>query len=289
MRRTALLTLFAFGCATARPPEADAFLSAAPARVALAEPELELWMEGTHTVDPQESARALEESREALSQAVAGRGLEVSEPEQLLVVRERAIARTGERRSAQAWSTVGIVVGFVVVAVVAILLSRSKSSSGGPRSRHTAVPAVPRGAVGARPAYFAPRRYPPPPPIGVAVGFNVLVPIGPAPPVPWVEPTESRLASRGWFDGDEVELTLELVDPATGDVSWHRTVREGVDPRDPGALSALVDRALAGQAFGQKAPTPAPPKGVLPGPPPPADRTPIGSPSGQQNALKLLG
>ncbi len=92
----------------------------------------------------------------------------------------------------------------------------------------------------------------PPPPIGVSIGLNVLVPVGPVAPVPYAEPEPSRLASRGWFDGDEVELTVELADPTTGAVSWSRTIREGVDPRDAGALEKLVDRALWGMPFGQR-------------------------------------
>ncbi len=97
----------------------------------------------------------------------------------------------------------------------------------------------------ARAPRFVPRPYVPPPPIGVSVGFNVAVPLAAAAPVPYVDPAESRLASRGWFDGDEVELTLELADPVTGAVSWQRTLRAGIDPRDAKAVSALVDRALA--------------------------------------------
>jgi hypothetical protein len=71
-------------------------------------------------------------------------------------------------------------------------------------------------------------------------------------PLPYPDPGESRLASRGWFDGDEVELSVELADPRTGDVSWRRTVREGIDPRDPVAVSALLDKALWGMPFGQR-------------------------------------
>jgi hypothetical protein len=252
MRALALTTLLAFGCATARPPERAVFAPEPPAaRIALAEPELELWMEGTHAVDPAESARTLEQSRNALSEALAGRGLEASEPDELLVVRARAIARTDERRHAQIWSAVGIVVGIVVVAVVVIALSRSRSSP--PSHAGHAVAAAPAaGGPAGRGVRFVPRPYAPPPPIGVEVGFNVLVPIGPAQPWPGVEPAESRLESRGWFDGDEVELTVELADPRTGAVSWRRTVRESADPRDPVALSALLDRALADQPFGRR-------------------------------------
>ncbi len=259
MRLTALLTFLAFGCATVRQPLPEMFPAPPAARIAVAEPELELWMEGTHPVDPQESARALEQSREALSRALEGRGLDdVSDPEQLLVVRAREIARTGERKNAQIWSAVGIVVVVVGIVIAAVLLSRSKSSSGGSRGNRAAAPARPRGAPVARAPRIVPRPYLPPPPIGVSVGLSVVVPVGPVAPLPDVDPGESRLASRGWFDGDEVELTVELADPTTGAVSWRRTVREGVDPRDASALSALVDKALAGVPFGRKQDSPRP-------------------------------
>lgn len=261
MRATALLTLLAFGCATARQPQPalESALPAPPARVALAEPELELWMEGTRPIDPRESTRALDESREALSRALEGRGLDgVQDPEQLLVVRARAIARTGERKTAQVLSVVGIVVVVVGIVIAAVLLSRSKSSPGGSRGARPATSARPRVAPGARAPRFAPRPYVPPPPIGVSVGLNVVVPVGPVAPVPYAEPEERRFASRGWFDGDEVELTVELADPTTGAVSFSRTVREGVDPRDAGAVAKLVDRALWGMPFGQRQGAPAP-------------------------------
>ena len=254
MRLTALLTLLAFGCATARQPQpgVTSEVPSPSARIALAEPELELWMEGTRPVDPQESARTLDESREALSRALEGRGLDdVSEPSQLLVVRAREIARTGERKAAQVWSAVGIVVVVVAVVVAAVLLSRSKSSSGGSRGARAAVPATPRVGPVARAPLFVPRPYVPPPPIGVSVGFDVVVPVAPVMPVPYADP-EPRLSARGWFDGDEVEMTAELVDPGTGAVSWRRTVRAGIDPRDANAVSALLDKALWGMSFGQR-------------------------------------
>ena len=103
------------------------------------------------------------------------------------------------------------------------------------------------------PAYFAPRRYAPPPPVGVFIGLNVAIPVGPPPPLAGLPPTDAWLGSRGWFDGDEVELSVELQDPRTGEVRWQRTVREGVDPRDAGALARLVDHALWGVPFGQRA------------------------------------
>lgn len=258
MRYAAVITVLAFGCATSRPPENVGFTPGPPppVRVALAEPQLELWMEGTRPVDPEESARALEASRDALWQALDGRGLEASDPDQLLVVRARAVARTSERRSAQVWSVVGIVFVVVAIVVVAVVLSRSGSS---PRAGHGHPVAVAPGrAGGLRPGHHLPRYYPPPP-VGLAVGLSVAVPVGPEPqPEAWAPPMDDILASRGWFDGDEVELILELADPKTGAVSWHRVVRERIDPRDAGALSALVDRTLAGQTFGQRAPATAP-------------------------------
>jgi hypothetical protein len=84
-----------------------------------------------------------------------------------------------------------------------------------------------------------------------------------------VAPTDDWLASRGWFDGDETELTLELVDARSGVVSWHRTVRSSADPRDAGAVAALLDPAVADQPFGRREAAPeapqATPKSAGPG------------------------
>jgi hypothetical protein len=255
MRRLALVTLLAFGCATVREPAQPSGWPPPPAppQVALAEPELELWLEGTRPVDPEESAAALEAARNALSHAVEGRGVAEGEPDQLLVVRARAIKVTEERRKAQLWSTIGIVAAFVAVVVVAIVASRSGSKA--PRSSPAVHRAAPAGGGRVPGRYFAPRPYAPPPPIGVAVGFNVLIPPPGAPlaPPPGAPPMEARLAERGWFDGDEVELTVELVHPETGVPSWRRVVRDGVDPGDPAALTALLERALQGQPFGRRA------------------------------------
>lgn len=258
MRRVALLTCLAFACATARQrvPGSDE-LPPPPQRVALAEPQLELWVEGTRPIDPAEEARTLQQSREALASALDGRGLETADPEALLVVRARAVARTGERKTAQVWSAVGIAVAFVAVVVAAVLLSRSGGrSSRGPRG---AVPA-PGFGPGPRPVYLAPRPYAPPPVgLGLFIGLNVAVPVEPPPPLLGLPPTDAWLGSRGWFDGDEVELSVELQDPATGAVRWHRTLRGGVDPRDAGAVAGLVDEALAGLPFGGRGPPAAAP------------------------------
>jgi hypothetical protein len=59
------------------------------------------------------------------------------------------------------------------------------------------------------------------------------------PPLPPLE-----LDERGFFDGDTLRLELTLVDRATGAPSWVKRVEKDVDPRDPRAVRALLDRAL---------------------------------------------
>jgi hypothetical protein len=291
MRRVAFLTLLTFGCATVRPPaDRVAPPPVSPRRLALAEPQLELWIEGTRAVDPREKEEALSRSRDALARALDAHGLDAQDPEEIVVVRARELARTGERKSAQTWSVVGIVVGIVAVVAVAVILATrggGKSSSKAARSSsaggHAALPAPARGARAAvpRPAYV----YAPAPPVNFFVGFDFAVPIGPyappealpAPGVPDVQATGAWLANRGWFDGDEVELTVEGTDPATGALRWRRIVKEGIDPRDPAAVARLVDRALAGVESAEVAPgappsyepPPPPDDGALPPPPPP--------------------
>ena len=123
-RRTiALVTALALGCAAARPARTDLLGDplSPELRVALAEPELELWLEGTKPIDPGEARAALAASRSALARALAGRGLEARDPDLLLVVKAREVARTSERRTAQVLSVVLVVV--VVVAVVVAILT----------------------------------------------------------------------------------------------------------------------------------------------------------------------
>jgi hypothetical protein len=291
MRRIALVTVLAFGCATVQPPQPGSFGPVAVPRIALAEPELELWIEGTRPVDPQEAAQTLEQSREALSLALADRGLEdIPDPEKVLVVRARAISVTSERKSKQVWSVVGIVVGIAVVITAIVLMSRGRGGGGGSRGSvgkagYAPAVAAGRGGVGFRGPGYVPRRYAPPPPIGLYLGLNVAVPVGPSSPYAWPQTTESLLADRGWFDGSETEITVELADPRTGEVTWRRILRAGVDPRDPAAVSDLVDRALSGQPFGWKLPPGAVPAYAPPvyAPPvyaPPADDAPAYPPPG---------
>jgi len=53
------------------------------------------------------------------------------------------------------------------------------------------------------------------------------------------------LDSRGFFDGDQTMLEVDVVDRATGAVLWTRRVKSGADPRDRGDVARLLDEALA--------------------------------------------
>lgn len=59
------------------------------------------------------------------------------------------------------------------------------------------------------------------------------------PPLPPLE-----VDDRGFFAGDTLRLELTLVDRATGEPVWVKRVEKDVDPRDPKAVRALLDRAL---------------------------------------------
>jgi len=247
----ALATLLCYGCTTVQvrtdvPPQAPAV----PGRVLLAEPELWLWMEGSGAPDPAESAEALEASQAALAQAFSGRGFAAeAEPDQILVVRSAAVARTAERRRAQVAATVAAIVFFVAVVVV-VVVAASKGGSRAPGA--AAVPAPPHGL----PHPVRPPLRPPllGPPIwwwGLDLQLHVpVVPYAHA-PAPEESPFAAGLAQRGFFDGDAVELTVELQDFRTGEVTLSRTVRGSVDPRDPAAMRALVDRAIGDQPWGR--------------------------------------
>jgi len=257
VRRTlvALVTLLCHGCATVQ-VRTDVPASGPPGRVLLAEPELWLWMEGSGPADPAESSAALEASQAALARALQGRGFAVEgEPDQILVVRAAAVARTEERRRAQVAATVAAVVFFVaVVAIIVVVATKGGSSRGhGP-------------AVAAAPPHGIPHAVRPPlraPMLGPPVwwwGFDlhVQVPLAPqaAPAVPEASPFAAGLAQRGFFEGDAVELTVELQDFRTGEVRLSRTVRGQVDPRDAEAVRALVDRAIGDQPWGRSQPGP---------------------------------
>src|SRR5512140_2823254 len=127
LRRIALLTVVAFGCATTRPPDGGPLQLGVAPRVALAEPAGELWMEGAEPVDPNGAGGACSQAPGAMLAAVAGRaGLDSPAPEQVLVVRARGIARTEARKSAQVWSIVFVIFVVVAIIVTTVLLSHTK-------------------------------------------------------------------------------------------------------------------------------------------------------------------
>lgn len=263
MRRAlvALATFLCFGCETVRPrPAAPA---PPPLRVALAEPILDLWVEGAGGVEPAETEEALSRARAALGSALDGRGfVAAADAGHLLVVREQAVTRTTGRRQQQAAAVAGIVLLVVAVVVLVAIASRGNSRSPGP---------APVGGVGGAVGRAAPPRLaaplprvplgPPAPWFGwsLDVGFRFPVPVA-GPPVRPPEPAptlEGRLGARGFFAGDETELVLELRDLATGATVWARRASGNADPRDPAAVRALLDRAAWDQAWAQGTAPPA--------------------------------
>ena len=163
MRRVALITLVAFGCATVRVPVAP-LGEPADAAGSIAPPLTELWLESPDPVGEPERAHAEQQAREALAFAMQGRAIAASAlgaSDAVLFVRERAVGVTDARRSQQNWAKVGIVVGVVLVVaviVIAVVAGRGKgvSKASGPAApapvRATPVPIrrvlplpVPRG------------------------------------------------------------------------------------------------------------------------------------------------
>jgi len=292
MRRSlvALATLLSYGCATVQPAGPPGARPGAAPRVALAEPELELWMEGTAPgpIDPGEAARSLEAARSALAGSLDRRSFAAAgDVDQVLVVRAAAVVRAEERRGRQVTATIGAVL--LVVAVVAILIAATRNGGGGGKGGGGAAGvAPPRGGVpvprpGAfRPPYYARPLYPAPWPWW-GFGIHVHVPLAPmaAVPgpagVPYGAPTlPSRLAGRGFWSSDEVELVFELRDVASGQVVWSRATRAELDVRDARRLREVVDRALWDQPWALP-----PPPGAAPPPPPapsPTDKSPASEP-----------
>jgi len=268
----ALATLFFFGCQTVQLRAVEVAGAAPLPRVALAEPALELWVEGAGSVTPAETAEALARSRAALAASLDDRALVAeADADHLLLVTEQALARTEGRRQQQSGAVVGIVllVAAVVVLIALAAQGRSHPSRAAPPGR----PPVGRGVAAPPPGSSGYRGYGPPVPWfgwGFAMGVNFHGPVAAAPvrPPEALPTLEAGLESRGFFAGDEVELLVELRDRSTGQTVWSRSVRDEVDPRDPAALRALVDRLIGGEPWGRGAPPqPSPPPGA---PPPPA-------------------
>jgi hypothetical protein len=279
----ALATLFFYGCAAvqvrgaAAPPEPEV----APA-VALERPLLDLWVEGAGSVSEPERERAVAEAEKALAAALEGRGFApAAEADAVLTVRAQGLAQTEGRRSSRVAVMTGI---FVLVAAVVVVLAAASGKGGGRvpavGGAGKAAPAPVRGTAGGagRVASAPPRAgapfpggaTPAPPRDGVSAsrparaggfvsgGLQIDVQL-PAPVEP-VQPTfERRLAERGLFDGEEIEVILELWDLGSGELLFSRAVHGEVDPRNAGEVRALVDRALAGQPWAQPGTRPGPP------------------------------
>jgi len=168
----AMFLLAAFGCATVRAP-LSSFDEPRPARSGAIEPQLEFWLESGDSIPADEQDAAAQDARAALDQIV---GIQTISPhalgaaDPLLVVRERAVARTSSRRTNQTVAKVGIVAGAVLV-VVALAAGAgghggAKSGSGG-SGHHTialgshAASSGPRGAPASAFAWSSRRAGPP--------------------------------------------------------------------------------------------------------------------------------
>jgi len=262
----ALATLFFFGCQTVQLRAVEVAGAAPPLRVALAEPALDLWVEGAGSVEPAESAEALARTRAALSSALDGRSfVPEAEADALLLVTEQALARTEGRRQQQSGAVLGIVLLVAAVVVLIALASQGRShpSRAGPPGR----PPVGRGVAAPPPGHG----HGPPGPWfgwGFAMGMSFQGPVAAAPiRPPEAQPTlEAGLESRGFFAGDEVELLVELRDRRSGQTVWSRSVRDEVDPRDPTALRALLDRTIGGEPWARPGPNSRGNSGPDPGP-----------------------
>ena len=205
MRKVAVATLLCFGCATVRVPVSA---SGAPADAAgtVAPPLLELWLESSEAVRPEEQAQAERQARAAIDAALARHPVGVGAlgaGDAVLFVRERAVALTPARRSQQVWAKVGIIAGIAVVVAVVVIAAIAKKDSGrstpskpastakAARPAPAAVAVKPRAAAAgasspstprarpvaagarptARPATPPPARPPPPPRVYVYGGY----------------------------------------------------------------------------------------------------------------------
>ncbi|HEY6003301.1 MAG TPA: hypothetical protein VIV57_10545 [Anaeromyxobacter sp.] len=273
LRHVAVLTLFAFGCATVRAP-ASAIPATVPVKGGMAEPQLELWLESGRAVSPAESAEASAQAKAALEAALSR--APAPQGDAFLVVRAQGVARTASRRTDQRAAVAGLVVGavVVVVAVVAILVaSRGKGGGSAPRMASPRPAPAPGGMPVRAPPVFVPRPVHPVIAVDVSAGVEVPLPVGemPAqaayaepPPIwygaqpapPWTLPPELASISlpppppldldrRGFFEGDTLRLELFVVDRGSGAPIWTKVVDGEVDPRDAQAVEKLLSGALA--------------------------------------------
>jgi hypothetical protein len=292
LRRVAVLTAFAFGCATVRVP-ASTIPDSSPVHGSFAEPQVELWLESGRNVSPAESAEASAQAKAALQSALS----RVSAPQgdAILAVRAQGVARTSSRKTDQRAATAGIVVGAVVVVaavVVALVASKGKGGGGSAARVASAAKPVPRVRPAPPPGALLPRAVPR---SGGSVSVNVFAgidvpppdappgqyvyvdpppvwgePVSPPPPPPppggeitavsLRPPPPLDLEQRGFFDGDTVRLELVVVDRHSGAPLWTKTVDGEIDPRDAAAVEQLLYDAVADQTgWAPAVAAPAPP------------------------------
>jgi hypothetical protein len=254
VKRTAMLTVFTFACATVRVPVV-ALGEPADAAGTVAPPLTELWLESSEEVPPDEARRADAQARAALASALAGREIPsdaAGASDAVLFVRERAVGLTGARRTQQTWAKVGIVAGVVVVVAVAVFALTRGGNSQAPSAKapKATTPVKPRAvpvSPAVRPApslgHAAPLRpvrvYSPSP---IFVGFSVNF---------WVAPQPLVLA------------------PDTAEDQWYAPAPP------PPLLADAVDGAAPGAGPLALADAPPPPD-AEPGPPaPPMELPPL--------------
>jgi hypothetical protein len=143
----ALLVLLSFGCATVRVP-AGSVEGPPPDLGDVAEPKVELWLEGGSAASASETAEAQKAARDALAIAISQRRPDVSAlgaEDPVVVVRERAVTRTPARRREQVAAKVGMVVGIVAVAAAAVFVALTSKGGGGSKAAPAAK--APAGAA----------------------------------------------------------------------------------------------------------------------------------------------
>src|SRR5437762_5618953 len=149
----AVLVILTFGCATVRVP-AGSVEGPPPDLGEVADPKVELWLEGGSAASSSETAQAQKAARDALAIAIAQRRPDVSAlgaEDPVIVVRERAITRTPARRREQVAAKVGMVVGIVAVAAAAVFVALT-SKGGGASKAAPGAKSAPAGAAKAAPA-----------------------------------------------------------------------------------------------------------------------------------------
>jgi hypothetical protein len=250
LRRIALFTLLAFGCATVRVP-ATAPPEPVDGAGVIAPPIVELFVESSDPVPPELAASLDAQARSALLAALSTREIPADAAgatDAVLFVRERAVAVTEARHSQQTWAKVGIVAGFVVVvaAVVILAVSGSKGSSSAAKAAKTPTPKAAPVAVKPRvvpvsspkvapsvarvvplPGY-APARYYRPSPVFIGFSFDFWIP--PRPLVLAPEPVEDP-----WYAPD-VPPPLAPPDSPRDDVAYLAEP----PPPEPDALAGVA-------------------------------------------------